>query len=1003
MSCPLVTPLRRERRGARAAPASSHPLPPPFVSAGALTSREMTDDRGDRISASSSLREPLLPSTPGDAADAEASRRVQPRPTSASGVPLMRVPRLYASVNGVSTGRHPPMNGASSGRRQRRGDDTGSDGDEDGDGDRGGRLRLAAEYVRDALDGITHLSFRRDHPMARAVARAQRSPLYAACLYGLLLAQLSLVFVEPNTRAAVGYPLGRRRWLAGAEAGAGVLFLLDALATVIRLGRERWGKKHWRLVYVVVAACVTVDCLVCLAALARAGVDPPRALLLRPTRALRPLLLIAHHRPMRHLVSSMLRTLPRLASTIALVGVVIVAYAALGVQLYAGAYDVDDVERRGNFDNAFDAAVAMMVLITVSNFPEIFRPALDDAARITNGVPRWASAVFFVSFIVIGVWLGMSLWVTVIFETYKQQHRAKIAKARVHEQKALITAYSILQDAPEQPLARSVWVALARRARPGLTLPAARALFAAADRDGDGQISVDEFLQTIDLLKSSVTRVGGGQRRHPRGDGQIVAGDEGGWTGTGTEAEAERRGASATNRLLETAVRAPRSHAFARWSQFLAAAQTLVLCLRHRGASAAFDAAVDRADVACVALLCVEVALRAVAAVAAPARDSSATSASDIGAFFGSHGVDVGVAAVSLATLAPGVPVRVARTFAPVRILRLLVTSSAQREIIHTFARCGEVIATLLACLLSVMYSYACVGMEAFSSQVTGPRTYCVPEDGDDQRFAPNASSSSSSSSSSSVLPCLDPLENFEDPWRALLSLFQVTTTNNWNDVMYPNVAALAVAKGDPGRVMGVFYFVSFYVVTVLLLVNILTSLVMEMFGLTWRAQRRRAEEDRRAVEGLGEGEEGQGAERAERIAPRVSQRSRTLLVADAGGGDQWSVTRSNDWAKDLMLENLCIQSERAALEADLEQLEAQLARQQSGRAAEAFALLRRERGRNDPLTEDDAAADLLGEIRRLSEEDRSHVAMLMGQSPGPLPSSTRVADEGVAPPANHV
>lgn len=30
-----------------------------------------------------------------------------------------------------------------------------------------------------------------------------------------------------------------------------------------------------------------------------------------------------------------------------------------------------------------------------------------------------------------------------------------------------------------------------------------------------------------------------------------------------------------------------------------------------------------------------------------------------------------------------------------------------------------------LRCLVCVCYSYACVGMEIFSSQVTGPRSYC--------------------------------------------------------------------------------------------------------------------------------------------------------------------------------------------------------------------------------------------------------------------------------------
>lgn len=52
----------------------------------------------------------------------------------------------------------------------------------------------------------------------------------------------------------------------------------------------------------------------------------------------------------------------------------------------------------------------------------------------------------------------------------------------MQEQKALITAYSILQDAPAQPLDGSVWIALARRVRPGLSLPAAKALFAVGGR-----------------------------------------------------------------------------------------------------------------------------------------------------------------------------------------------------------------------------------------------------------------------------------------------------------------------------------------------------------------------------------------------------------------------------------------------------------------------------------------------------------------------------------------
>ena len=89
-------------------------------------------------------------------------------------------------------------------------------------------------------------------------------------------------------------------------------------------------------------------------------------------------------------MSSAARTVPMLASTMALVGVVIVAWACAGVQLYQGAYDVEDANTARNFDNGFDAATAMTVLITVENFPDVMRPALDDP-RVPCSSPRSSS------------------------------------------------------------------------------------------------------------------------------------------------------------------------------------------------------------------------------------------------------------------------------------------------------------------------------------------------------------------------------------------------------------------------------------------------------------------------------------------------------------------------------------------------------------------------------------------------------------------------------------
>jgi hypothetical protein len=284
-------------------------------------------------------------------------------------------------------------------------------------------------------------------------------------------------------------------------------FVITAFLDLARLGFERYRAKHWRFIFFFGAVAIFIDACVALAAVSFFQRSSDGTLLTRPTRCLRPLLVIAHFRPTRRLVSSSLKTLPKLQSTVRLIGVLIVAWSTLGVQLYQGAYDVQDVDDRGNFDNAFDGAVAMTVLLTTENFPDVMRPSLGHVATHVNGVPKPVSAAFFVSFIVLGVWLGMSLWTSVIFETYKQQHRRKVRGARAHEQKALIAAYSVLQDSPaDEPLPRETWIAVAKKARPNLKEEQAKALFATLDEDGDGKIDVDEFLNTCDVLRARVSR-----------------------------------------------------------------------------------------------------------------------------------------------------------------------------------------------------------------------------------------------------------------------------------------------------------------------------------------------------------------------------------------------------------------------------------------------------------------------------------------------------------------
>ena len=998
------------------------------------------------------------------------------RPTTSSGVPLLRGASLFRSIShrgdasrggadgaffaqkrGVGFGSDDSSHSSHDAARDAYGDDaprgglsfpetTAGNGDAGEDATRSAddhrrRVALAAEYVRDALDGSTHLTFRRESRFARSIAKAQRTFLYLLVLRTTLLLNLCLVFFEPTTRHSGFNKRGRLATLAAELAFAG-FFALTALADLARLGFERYRAKHWRFVFAFGAVALFVDACVALAAVSFFdGTRDGTIFLARPTRCLRPLLVIAHFRPTRRLVSSAAKTLPKLQSTVRLIGVLIVAWSTLGVQLYQGAYDVEDVDDRGNFDNAFDGAVAMTVLLTTENFPDVMRPSLGHVATHVNGVPKPVSAVFFVSFIVLGVWLGMSLWTSVIFETYKQQHRRKVRGARAHEQKALIAAYSVLQDSPaDEPLPIETWIAVAKKARPSLREEQLKALFATLDKNGDGKIDVDEFLNTCDVLRARVSRAptlfffdddfpASSLDVESVPDANAIDRDR----SYSIDREPGRVVAFRTNATRHAVGSLVRSAAFARASRAMAFFQAAVVCARRRGASAETDATIDFLDALCVFFLVSEIGARVLAvclkADGEPRRTTDGTFvcvSSGARGFVAEHGFDFFIAVVSAFSFLP-LPffffhkTRLFRVVAPFRTLRLASTDPAVRKIVSTFARCARVIGTLLAVLFCVVYMYACVGLELFGANVTTTRGYCVSGDetGDvDGSFAKEKNVSSGSETPSEA-PCLDRIENFEAPWNAFLALFQVVTSNNWHDILYPNAAAIKMRGGDAGemaRVVAVFYFVSFYFVTVLLLVNILTSLVLEMFGITWFKERQDEEEregmflreGERGDEGapygypVSDGDErddGDGTSETNDAAPGSS----TAVIREVVSVDgvAFEVTRARDFDRDVLLaDGGGDASERAALVKQLEQVERQIARRRHERVAEIVrAMNRGRRRRNENGGGSDAVAldgdgsengfrnrfrfratepDLASELDALDDDDRARVAEIL-------------------------
>mmetsp|Transcript_4428 Transcript_4428/g.10420 ORF Transcript_4428/g.10420 Transcript_4428/m.10420 type:complete len:181 (-) Transcript_4428:148-690(-) len=66
-------------------------------------------------------------------------------------------------------------------------------------------------------------------------------------------------------------------------------------------------------------------------------------------------------------------------------------------------------------------------------------------------------------------------------------------------------------------------------------------------------------------------------------------------------------------------------------------------------------------------------------------------------------------------------------------------------------------------------------------------------------------------------------IESFDGFWPAMLSLFQITTTNNWNDVMFTVL--------PDTRLQYSLFFISFYFIVCMVILNVVTTLIIQGFS----------------------------------------------------------------------------------------------------------------------------------------------------------------------------
>jgi voltage-gated sodium channel len=126
------------------------------------------------------------------------------------------------------------------------------------------------------------------------------------------------------------------------------------------------------------------------------------------------------------------------------------------------------------------------------------------------------------------------------------------------------------------------------------------------------------------------------------------------------------------------------------------------------------------------------------------------------------------------------------------RILRIFFAFRGVRLIISTLAQTITIILELLSLMLIVTYIFAIIGMEIFSHE-------------------------------SLDIPPHSYIESFDTFPKAMLSLFQISTTNNWQEVMYPAV--------DDTSIYHSLYFLLYFFIICIVILNILATLIIAAYS----------------------------------------------------------------------------------------------------------------------------------------------------------------------------
>jgi voltage-gated sodium channel len=141
----------------------------------------------------------------------------------------------------------------------------------------------------------------------------------------------------------------------------------------------------------------------------------------RLARVLRVMRLIGYSKQLRLIVDTLLRSIPSMGHVVLLLGLLVYTYAIIGITLFREPGNEENMKRWGNIGLA---SWSMYQTLTFENWVGLQDPLIQR---------YWWSPFFFLSFILVGVFVAMNLFVAVVMNNLEEVKAEQRAEPHGHD------------------------------------------------------------------------------------------------------------------------------------------------------------------------------------------------------------------------------------------------------------------------------------------------------------------------------------------------------------------------------------------------------------------------------------------------------------------------------------------------------------------------------------------------------------------------------------------